>query len=190
MVRVGISRRGSTSESVSSLITKTETALETSVYSPFAHLTLLLTREYFIEFSHCKSCKLHFPQGHCVTQSLTPQTMFGTTQMCQKTSDLVLSLRSPILYRLELSRFNNFGKWSCVVGRAATDFSKFYTVMSARVKQSLKNIPAKTRRHTPEYWNVQRHSCCGIIKPRISPLFERTTFQQQPNERFRCMSIL
>jgi len=33
-------------------MTKTSTVLDTSVYSPFNHLTPLLAREYLIEFSY------------------------------------------------------------------------------------------------------------------------------------------
>jgi len=101
---------GRTSESVSSLITMTQTALKIFVSSPFAHLKLLLTREYLIEFSRREICKLNFPQGHCGTQSLTHQSMFSTTQKYWKTRDLGLSLRSPILYRVELRRFKHFGE--------------------------------------------------------------------------------
>jgi hypothetical protein len=39
-------------------MTSTEIALETFVYSPFDHLTRLLAREYFIEFSRRESFQL------------------------------------------------------------------------------------------------------------------------------------
>ena len=38
-------------------LTKTEMVLETLVYSPFDHLTWLLARENFTEFSRCESFK-------------------------------------------------------------------------------------------------------------------------------------
>ena len=50
-VRASVSRTNSlSSSSVSSLMTKTEIDLETSVYSPFNLLTRLPAPEYFIEF--------------------------------------------------------------------------------------------------------------------------------------------
>jgi len=42
----------------SSLMTRTEMVLATLVYSPFNHLTWLLAREHFIEFSYWESFKL------------------------------------------------------------------------------------------------------------------------------------
>ena len=47
------------SEKVISLLTRTETALETLVYSPLNRLTRLLAREYFIEFRCSDTFKLN-----------------------------------------------------------------------------------------------------------------------------------
>ena len=47
------------SKKVISLMTRTETAVETLVYSPLNHLTWLLAREYFIEFRCSDSFKLN-----------------------------------------------------------------------------------------------------------------------------------
>jgi hypothetical protein len=42
-----------------SLMTRTDTVLETLVHSSFNHLMLLLAHVYFIELSHCESFKLY-----------------------------------------------------------------------------------------------------------------------------------